>query len=303
MDKTAAVVVTYNRRNLLEENLKALISQEGCNLDIIVVDNASSDGTVDMVKAIAEDSNNIHYYNTGKNLGGAGGFNKGIKIAAENNSYDYVWVMDDDCIPRSDALKNLINAAKTLDDDFGFLSSKVLWQDGSICTMNIPRESMYKNLQDYSHDLQRVEMASFVSLFLKRETIIQEGLPIKDFFIWTDDWEYTRRISRNKQCYWVKNSIVMHKSVSNIGANIYSDSSERIDRYYYLYRNDVYLYRREGIKGLMYEVARLTGHLIKVLLSPCEQKGKRVKKIFEGTLAGLSFYPPIEYIIEAREGE
>ena len=303
MDKTAAVVVTYNRRNLLEENLKALISQEGCNLDIIVVDNASSDGTGDMVKAIAEDCNNIHYYNTGKNLGGAGGFNKGIKIAAENNTYKYVWVMDDDCIPRSDALKNLINAAKALGDDFGFLSSKALWKDGSICTMNIPRESMYKNLQNYSHDLQRVEMASFVSLFLKRETIIQEGLPIKDFFIWTDDWEYTRRISRNKPCYWVKNSVVMHKSVSNIGANIYSDSSERIDRYFYLYRNDVYLYRREGIKGLMYEAARLTWHLIKVLLSPCEQKGKRVKKIFEGTLAGLSFYPPIEYIIEAGEGK
>ena len=303
MDKTAAVVVTYNRRNLLEENLKALISQEGCNLDIIVVDNASSDGSGSMVKAIAEDCNNIHYYNTGKNLGGAGGFNKGIKIAAENNTYKYVWVMDDDCIPRSDALKNLINAAKALGDDFGFLSSKALWKDGSICTMNIPRESMYKNLQNYSHDLQRVEMASFVSLFLKRETIIQEGLPIKDFFIWTDDWEYTRRISRNKPCYWVKNSVVMHKSVSNIGANIYSDSSERIDRYFYLYRNDVYLYRREGIKGLMYEAARLTWHLIKVLLSPCEQKGKRVKKIFEGTLAGLSFYPPIEYIIEAGEGK
>ena len=120
------------------------------------------------------------------------------------------------------------------------------------------------------------------------------GLPIKEFFIWTDDWEYTRRISRRYPCYAVADSTVVHLSRSNIGANIADESAERLDRFDYLYRNDVYLYRREGLRGFAYEAVRLSGHCLRVLLRAKDHKKERLQKIIGGTRKGLSFHPPIE---------
>lgn len=294
MNSIAAIIVTYNRRVLLNENIHALENQTARNLDLLIIDNASTDGTEEMVKELAETFTNINYFNTGANLGGAGGFQYGIKKAVELK-YDYLWIMDDDCIPTETALQELLNAASFLDNNFGFLSSQVLWKDNTICKMNIPRETVFKNLTDFSENLKKVEMASFVSLFVKRETIEELGLPIKEFFVWTDDWEFTRRISMKYPSYWVKKSVVIHKSASNIGANVYSDSYERLNRYNYLYRNDVYLYRREGIRGFGYEAVRLLYHTFKVVTAAKDHKKERIEKIFKGTINGLKFKPEIEY--------
>ena len=268
MEKTyAVIVVTYNRKELLKENIECLLAQRSVIPHIIIIDNHSTDGTKEYIADyIAEEK--IEYCDTGSNLGGAGGFSFGIKYAAEKN-YDYIWVMDDDCMPTENALEEFIKADKELKGQYGFLSSKVLWKDGSICTMNLQRKTLTKNLESFDNNLNQVVMASFVSLFLKREIVVEMGLPIKEFFIWTDDWEYTRRISL---------------------------SADRLDRFNYLYRNDVYLYRREGIKGFCYEAARLTGHCIRVLIKSKDNKGKRLAKIYKGTISGLKFKPEIEYI-------
>lgn len=290
----AAVVVTYNRKDLLTENIQSLLAQKPETPAIIIIDNHSTDGTKEAIQQFI-DANQIQYCDTGANLGGAGGFSFGIKYAAEKG-YDYIWVMDDDCMPTENALEEFIQADEKLNGQYGFLSSKVLWKDGNICTMNLQRETLTKNLDSFDNNINRVVMASFVSLFLKREIIVEMGLPIKEFFIWTDDWEYTRRISLKYPCYAVRDSVVIHKSKSNIGANIASESADRLDRFNYLYRNDVYLYRREGIKGFCYEVARLTGHCIRVLTKSKDNKKERLGKIIKGTVAGLRFKPEIEYI-------
>ncbi len=292
MNSTAAVVVTYNRCALLCENINCLLAQTH-PVDIIIIDNASTDGTFEKLSPYIE-GKKISYFNTGSNLGGAGGFQFGIKKAVEAG-YDYVWVMDDDCMPNPDALSQLSEAHKRLNGNYGFLCSKVLWKDGSICTMNVPRATLTKPLKDYSGGDIPVAMASFVSLFLKSSTVREVGLPIKEFFIWTDDWEYTRRISKKYPCYAVCNSVVVHKSQSNIGANIASDTPDRLNRFFYLYRNDVYLYRREGLKGFMYECVRLTNHFFRILLKAKDNKFKRIKIMFRGTRAGFKFKPQIEF--------
>ena len=92
--KIAAVVVTYNRKEYLLNNISHLLNQENNNLDIIIIDNASTDGTKDAIEEFII-NNQVIYVNTGMNLGGAGGFNYGIKFAYELN-YDYIWIMDDD---------------------------------------------------------------------------------------------------------------------------------------------------------------------------------------------------------------
>ena len=291
MNKVAAVVVTYNRKELLKENIEALLQQKPLIPDIIIIDNNSTDGTYE---AIAPYLRSINYINTGANLGGAGGFHFGIKKAVEMG-YEYLWIMDDDCIPQDDSLNALLETDTLLKGDYGYLSSKVLWKDGTICSMNIQRETLTQKLKDLDNGLKPIAMASFVSLFIKADTIKTFGLPIKEFFIWTDDWEFTRRISRKQKCYFVPSSIVIHKSNSNIGAQIYNDSSERIPRYHYLYRNDVFLYRREGFKGFAYEALRLTSHFFKVLFKAKDHKKERIKAIFQGTNSGRSFHPEIEF--------
>ena len=299
MNKVVAIVVTYNRIELLKENIEALIHQTH-ECDVLIIDNASTDGTQEMVETYVSTNSNVIYQNTGANLGGAGGFHYGIKLATEKG-YEYLWIKDDDCIPTDTALEELLNAGKTLNENFGFLCSKVLWKDGSICAMNIPRKTVFRGMDSFEEDLVQVEMASFVSLFIKASVVKELGLPIKEFFIWTDDWEYTRRISLKYKCYWVNKSIVIHKSNSNIGANIYSDSYERLNRYNYLYRNDVYLYRREGLKGFGYEVIRLLYHSLKVLINAKDHKWERIKTIFKATKTGFSFNPDIEYVKEESE--
>lgn len=290
--KIAAIVVTFNRKELLKENIKCLLEQNNENLDILIIDNNSTDGTYEYISDFMD---KIHYYNTGENLGGAGGFSFGIKKAVEEK-YDYLWIMDDDCMPTNNALNAFLEADEKLNGNYGFLSSKVLWKDESICTMNIQRRTLTKNLDDFSTNLTEIKMASFVSLFIKTDIVKKYGLPIKEFFIWTDDWEFTRRISKKNKCYFVSESVVVHKSKSNIPADISNDSIERIDRYFYLYRNDVVLYRKEGIKGFFYEIIRLNYHILKVLFKAKNHRFKRVSKIIVGTFKGLFFFPKIEKV-------
>jgi len=292
--KVIAVIVTYNRKELLKEAIEALLNQNYKNCDILIVDNASTDGTQEYISNLLK-NNRVIYKNTGANLGGAGGFNYGIKEACEIGC-DFVWVMDDDCIVHNDTLEKFIEADMELNGNYGYLSSKVLWKDGKVCKMNVQRKTLTKNVINFNEKLQEICMASFVSLFIKTEIVAELGLPIKDFFIWTDDWEYTRRISKKYKCYLVTDSIVTHKSKNNIAASIDKDSLERLDRYSYLYRNDVYLYKREGLKGWTYLIPRLSFHIFKILKSKEKNKLKRIKILLSATKTGMKFNPQIEYL-------
>lgn len=292
--RVAGVIVTYNRKKLLLESIEAMLHQTKSDcLDIIVVDNNSSDGTVVALDKYIR-SNEIIYRNTGANLGGAGGFQYGIRYAVESG-YDYIWLMDDDCIPSENALEELLRADMELNNTYGFLASKVLWQDNSICKMNVQKQSLWKKVSDWHSDRVEVIMSSFVSLFIPSKNVIQLGMPIKEFFIWTDDWEYTRRMSRYKKSYLVNSSIVVHKAKNNFGANIALENVERLDRYRYLYRNDMYLYKREGIEGLLYQCIRLINHSVRVIFKSKNLKCKRLKIIYVNTYKGFSFNPPIEF--------
>ncbi len=293
MKKVIAIVVTYNRKYLLKECINSILKQDYSNCEVLIVDNNSSDGTKEYI--VNELKNNkVHYINTGFNLGGAGGFNFGMKEAYKLGC-DFMWIMDDDCIVHNDSLKKLLEADNKLNGEYGFLSSKVLWKDNSICIMNIPKRSFSKWLKDYKKNMQTIEMASFVSLFIKTDIVEEMGLPIKEFFIWTDDWEYTRRISRKYKCYFVSDSVVTHKSKENIGASI-AIVDDRLDRFKNLYRNDVVLYRREGIKGWVLLYIRLIFHKFKILKSNKKDKIKRIKIIDDAIKQGKGFYPKIEYI-------
>lgn len=312
MPPIVAVVVTYNRKELLLQCIDCLRGQQversivdgvpadcASELAIMVVDNASDDGTREALQGLI-DAEAIDYRNTGANLGGAGGFNYGMREAVKAG-YDYCWVMDDDCMVHPDSLQGLIDAHRRLRGDYGFLSSVVRWKDGSICKMNVQRHPLTRNIEDFSKPLQPCTLASFVSLFVPCRIVAELGLPIKDFFIWTDDWEFTRRVSRKYPCYVVGGSVVTHASANNGAGTIVDDVPERLDRYRVIYRNDVVLYRDEGPVGYGYLIARGLGHIYRVLRHSPGDKARKVGIIVSGNLAGLRFHPDIEYV-ERRDG-
>ena len=288
----AAVVVTYNRRALLARCIDCLLRQNAPGPDIWVIDNASTDGTGQMLAPMIADGR-IHYRNTGDNLGGAGGFEYGLRLAAEQG-YEYAWIMDDDSMPGPTALAALMRAAGEL-GDFGFLSGKVLWTDGSICRMNVQRDLKLRNITDFTPVRIPCGAATFVSLLVPVRVVREVGLPIGEFFIWADDLEYTRRISRRRPCYVITDSVTVHCCETNNGGNIATDAPERIQRYRYAYRNEVVLYRREGLRGAARLLLRTPLHVLRVLLKSDGHKLERIRVIFGGTAEGLSFRPPIRF--------
>lgn len=290
--KVTTVVVTYNRKELLRENISALKKQKYKDNKVIIVDNASTDGTYDYIKD--ELNENVLYFNTGVNLGGAGGFNFGIKKAVQLGC-DYVWIMDDDCIVQEESLTELVKFAKDKQDNFGFLSSKVLWTDGTLCNMNIQRVNLSKEIKNKDVN-QKICLASFVSLFINVSAVYKVGLPIKDFFIWGDDWEYTYRISKKYDCFFVPASVVVHKCKNNMGVNIVKDESDRLDRYFYAYRNEGYFYNRCGIKGKLYFLMKQNLHKLKLRFTKTTNKKKKLHILKDGLKAVKTFKPQIEYI-------
>lgn len=296
--RIAAVVVTFNRKALLQENIAALQSQDYAGaFDIIIVDNASTDGTAEMVAALQAEvppGGCLLYRNTGANLGGAGGFQYGVRYAAEHG-YGYIWLMDDDSMPQKGALSALMRADMELGGRYGWLSSQARWTDDTPCAMNVQKNGLLSKVRDWESPLVPAVFATFVSLFLRTSVVKQMGLPIKEFFIWSDDFEYTRRISRRYACYVCNTSIVVHKTASNIGSNLAVDTRERLPRYMYMYRNEIYICRREGLAGWCFQIARLLWHIARVLLGPAGDARRRLGFLCRGTWAGLHFNPAIEF--------
>ncbi len=292
MNEIVAVVVTYNRKEKLINCIEALLSQKGGAPDILVVDNASTDGTPDAISGYIE-SGDVIYYNTGRNLGGAGGFEHGTREAVDKG-YKYVWLMDDDCVPDKKALIEFKKAHNKLNGHYGFLSGKVVWRDGSICKMNVQKTSLLSKLSNFNRDLQRIQFASFVSCFIKTSVIKEAALPVGEFFIWGDDIEYTRRISLLYPCYYVKKSVAMHDCESNTGSDISRDNPERLKFYKYAYRNEVYIFRREGAKGIIYWLIRLLLHTFRILIFSSGSRKERLGILFKGTLMGIFYSPTID---------
>ena len=295
MKKTAIVVVTFNRKELLTKNIEALLRQTEADREIFIIDNASTDGTREHIAAFI-DSGAIKYCNTGKNLGGAGGFNFGMKEVL-SKSYEYIWLMDDDTIPREDALEELLKADAILSGNYGFLSGVALWKDGSPCKMNKQKliKDWYQEAHLLQHGLVRAYHATFVSFFLKGEVAKKMGLPIKEFFIWGDDVEYSDRLQKKYPCYVAGRSIALHDTANNEGSNIAKDDAARIGRYKFAYRNEMYIAKQNGLRGLLRQFAKICLHMARVLVSG-KHKFKKWGVIIGSSFRGIFFNPKIEYV-------
>lgn len=300
--KVAAVVVTYNRVELLKRAIDALLAQSVELEHIVVVNNNSSDATKDYLDS--NQNKKIMPIHLSTNTGGAGGFSAGISFA-HGLGVDYIWIMDDDAIPDINALSELLLADEHLEKkhiESGFLCSHVV-SDDNIC-MNVPGISKKTNETGYldwpafaSVGIVGVDKATFVSVLFRRNVISEVGLPVKEMFIWGDDTEYTWRISKRYKCYYVANSIVNHKRVlaKSLSLSV-EESISRIPWYGFLYRNSFYNIRKHGnIKEFLSYLNHVSKDFISILLHSKKYKMKKLYTLFHGVLSGLLFNPKIDY--------
>ena len=243
MSSVCAIVVTHNRKELLRECLAALRAQTRPPERILVVDNASTDGTRGMLE---RDYADVGLLSLATNEGSAGGYHEGIKRAHAEGG-EWMWLMDDDTVPEPDALAELLDAPTRLDGGAppALLASKVVWTDGLVHPMNAtwPERSRVELVIDGAErGLVPVRFATWVSLLLHRGAVDRHGLPAKQFFIWSDDVEYTSRmILGGERAYLVPRSVAVHKTASP-----HTHMSASPDRFYYHVRNTLLIARAPG---------------------------------------------------------
>lgn len=303
--KITCVIVTYNRCSLLKECIEAVRDQSFKLHKICVVNNHSTDDTEKYLSEFKNDPQ-MHIINLPENIGGAGGFSAGIKEAVLKGA-DWVWIMDDDTIPQKDALKALV-AATELADNVGFACSKVLWMDGKPHNMNVPGIQMKKDkpFNTYSTETKPVFMAthaSFVSLLINSKAVKELGLPYREFFIWADDLEYTDRIfKRGYDCFYVDNSVVLHKTGDNYFPHPDTAPANAAWKFYYQARNVTFLKRKKKNKLFLFistlNMYRIYLHRISKRKEDKELFKKHIRK---GCWDSLKFNPTIEYLPSSDE--
>ena len=158
--RIAAVVVTYNRLQLLQECITSLKDQLRPADEIVIINNGSTDGTADWLAS----QNNITVI-TQQNAGSSGGQYTGVKYAIDKN-YDWVWCMDDDTIPIADALEAFVSSEYFISST-SFLCSAVLWKDKTFHNMNRPllRAGGYEEIFHMELKSSEIIYSSFVSVF------------------------------------------------------------------------------------------------------------------------------------------
>ena len=221
--KVAAVVVTFNRRQLLEKTLESLESQERPVDHIIVINNASTDDTEQFLEN-RKFSVPYTIQTLDTNTGGAGGFHTGVDLGY-SMGFDAFWLMDDDTVPLPGALGPLVRDLDDAKERLGFLPSfacsLVLYHgDGSVCEMNLPVPSWdFARPQALGAEYVLAKSCSFVSCLVTRDAVHEVGLPPSNFFIWYDDAEYTQRLSKYRPGIYVSDSKVNHLIPQNRGVN------------------------------------------------------------------------------------
>jgi rhamnopyranosyl-N-acetylglucosaminyl-diphospho-decaprenol beta-1,3/1,4-galactofuranosyltransferase len=240
----AAVVVTHNRRNLLLESLTAVHAQTRVPTEVIVVDNACTDGTAAAVRARFPA---VHLARLERNYGGAGGFAYGMGLALARAA-DLIWLLDDDTVPEPGALQALLEArARYPGRAPALVASRVLWTDGRAHPMNTARA------RPFAARAQReaaaaagcvpVRSASFVSILVDAARCRQAGLPQADFFLWNDDFEFTARLLRSDTGVLCRASVVVHKT-----RTFGSTDVDPGDRFFYEVRNKVWTFRARSLR-------------------------------------------------------
>lgn len=256
--RLAAIVVTHNRLAQLKITVRHLLDHtEEALPHVIIVNNACTDGTRDWLDA--QDDTRLEVLYSAHNLGGAGGFEKGMRHVARVHDPDWVVVMDDDARPAPDAVAQFHNADH---GDAWAVAAAVFHPDGRVCDINRPsinpfwhrkaffhtafgggREAFHLAADAFHYDapMRDVDAASFVGLFVARSGWRSGGFPDGSLFIYGDDVLYTLGLRRAGGRIVFNPAIRFEHDFSTIAQTVQRFSP--LWKVYYHHRNLLTVYR------------------------------------------------------------
>lgn len=240
MDKEIGIVVcNYNKQDYIINCVKSILNSTINNFDVCVVDNASTDSSVDLLKK--EFGNQIELIVNDENLGGSGGFNTGLREALKRN-YRYYMLIDNDVVLEDRAIEELYHFME-LHEEVGMAGSKMCVMDypdriqtfgAAIDFVNYGVKDFYRNCKDDENipELIYCDYVPACSLMVRAEVVKKIGIMQEDNFIYWDDMEWGYRF--NKNGYKVaacSKSRIWHKRGSLVSTNTFQK--------YYMFRNRI----------------------------------------------------------------
>ena len=249
MMKIGVVIVTHNRTEKLHRCLAAYEKQILPPDILFVVDNACTDGSSEFLDQWCAEVDSGKYkrvvIHSTQNLGGAGGFALGIKNAIDYD-IDWIWVADDDAYPETncfsclgdyysqlnfDEQRNTVALCAQVTEPAGIaILHRRKIKRGTLAIKEIPVSK-----EKYNANTFEIDLFSFVGTLIRKDIILNEGLPNQEFFIWYDDSEYSLRIGRNGKMICVTDAVIYHDSMEK-------SLQKKSWKYYYLFRNKLYMY-------------------------------------------------------------
>jgi GT2 family glycosyltransferase len=296
--KISALVLTYNRKEVLSRCLNAIMAQAEAVDEVIVLDNGSTDGTCEFLQQSGILSNfPIALYRVSDNLGPSGGAAVLFRLFKERGC-DWLWYLDDDIIAGTDALKEL-KAAYTANfsrpEEVGFLKSIVVSADGS--PNGLP-EADLRTAPGYSPSwadrlaggLVKVRWSTFSSILLPQSTLAKVGNIRPEFYFAGEDIDFTFRVTDVLPGYLVGRSIVTHLCAeSGRFSSLLEKNPERISMGTYYYRNNLYFrYNYYSLGRTMLYVAKCLYETV-LALGVKTYPLQRAAAILGGLLSGLVF--------------
>ncbi len=244
--RVSVVVLNWNDHAGTRACLRALAETRYASLSIIVVDNASEDGSV----AELSRHEDIDLIRNAVNLGFTGGVNTGIWRAMEKGA-DYVWLLNSDAIPQPDALGKLVAAAEQ-DNRIG-LVSPVFHDPASPGTAEIcltcfdPRSRIAGSTSDpaMAREWRERQPENIVllgtALLIRRALIEKIGVLDKRFFAYVEDVDYSLRgTAAGFRNVVVSDAVVLHRFKRPV------EEPDGVPRYlhYFMTRNYMLLWRK-----------------------------------------------------------
>ncbi|MCU5774294.1 glycosyltransferase [Erwiniaceae bacterium BAC15a-03b] len=300
MTNVIALVVTFKRKDLLEKVLNSLLNQTHSLSKIVVIDNNSNDGTVELVKSVINSyPDKLEYFNTGGNLGGAGGFAFGFEKMA-GRDYDHLWLMDDDLLPSDNCLENLLNCSQG--DIVQPLRKNI---DGSIAELSplkfdlndffaiLPKKGTVQSLlkeQPYIKGPISIDGVPFEGPLIKKAVVDAVGIPEKRFFIFYDDMDYSLRAKKKGfQIFCATEAMATRLLVNNQKNDLSSWKG------YFMLRNLFRLYFTHSVKKSAYVKPFIIagGYLIYSLI---RLRFSEVRVVFDALKDSFTFKTDDKYI-------
>ena len=208
-------MVTYNRKALLLDCLRSLHAQTHPIERIVVIDNASTDGTPE---ALAESGLEVDHVRVQRNGGGAEGFHYGV-VHARRLDADWIWLMDDDCEAAPETLETLLAHPRAGAADTAVVAPAVRDAGGDLLPLNRgwirPRWFLGPLVpmaaEDFARDEVRVDHVSLVGPLVRMDVARRTDPPRRDMFIWWDDLEWALRLGRHGGLWVLPGAEIVHK--------------------------------------------------------------------------------------------